>query len=100
MNHRIGATSGFEDEIEEDEAATFRSQTSFSFNLASTSEERFPPRPVPRFEPETLKMECDDLGCDFYSQLQELKRANVEKLQQVVFLSNRVTGPESSNYAY
>jgi hypothetical protein len=33
-------------------------------------------------------MQCQNENCDFYSQLQELKRENMEKLQQVIHERN------------
>ena len=60
------------EEEEEKDESNFEFQSTFEMDLTSRLDLNF-----------TSATECLSDGCDFYSQLQELKRINTQKLQQV-----------------
>ena len=66
---------------EESESLPFKTENNFNFNFNFEN----------RVATEWSEMECQNENCDFYSQLQELKRENMEKLQQVTIHKRKIT---------
>ena len=81
---RVQSETNFEDfsaPEDEDDPTSWRSQRGLGLEVQSALENR-----ISRLlDSDNSATECSKEACDFYSQLQELKRANMEKLQQVIF---------------
>ena len=79
-----------EEEEFEFESTTLKRENDFNFNF--NFEDRLKINGA-----ECSEIECQNENCDFYSQLQELKRENMEKLQQVIINNEKKTSFNKSS---